>query len=46
MLGVCEQLGELLSQQMYSPVASMVQVWVSVKQPIKPPLQQLQSGDI
>jgi hypothetical protein len=45
--GVAGQSVEVLSQQMDPPVASRAQVWVSVKQPIKPPgLQQLQSGSI
>jgi len=40
------QSGAVLSQQMATPVAPTAQVWVEIKQPIKPPLQQLQSGDM
>jgi hypothetical protein len=40
------QSGAVLSQQMATPVASTAQVWVEIKQPIEPPVQHLQSGDI
>jgi hypothetical protein len=40
------QSDEVLSQQMDPPVASIAQVWFRVKQPIKPPLQQVQSAII
>ena len=45
--GVDEQSGEVLSQQMDPPTASMAQVWVSVKQPITSSgPQQVHRGDI
>ena len=40
------QSGAVLSQQMATPVAPTAQVWVEIKQPIKPPLQHVHSGDM